>query len=118
MIQDKWGGSTLTSYLCKTMLLVVQKLPLGRLDPGGYEMLKNKSSPMIMKSTPLLISRHKIFGGANGSKNRVYMQKLLQYEVWVKQVKSQLVKGWRGTFWAVYRGQVAAPATDTWHFRS
>jgi hypothetical protein len=84
MIQDKWGGNTLTSYLCKTKLLVVQKISVGRLDPRGSEMLKNKNSPMLIKSTPSQSSRCNISGGVNGSKNRVCMQKLSQSEAWVK----------------------------------
>jgi hypothetical protein len=89
MIQDKCGDITLTSYLSKTRLLVVQKLQVGRLDLGGSEMLKNKSSPMLMKSTPLQSARRKRSGGVNGSKIRVCMRKLSQFEAFPKQGKSQ-----------------------------
>ena len=80
---------------------------------------------MLMKYTPSQNYSRKISGGANGSKNRVCMQKLSQTEVWVRQVKSQQSKG-QSDMWHLqhvtlgnfYARQVETPKTDAWHFRS
>jgi hypothetical protein len=50
MIQDKWGGSTLTSYLSKSRLLVVQKLPKwGGMIQEGLPRLKKCSKIKVLR---------------------------------------------------------------------
>jgi hypothetical protein len=84
MISEKWGSTTLTSYLSKSGLLVVQMLPKwgGMIQeaPQAHKMIKNKISQNGVKPISLRPSHYTNSGHIFIFSNEHHMRDLSHFD--------------------------------------